>query len=121
MFAGRNSGISAQTVTSFTISAFDALWIRMSYIPAAIRGLVSHLQKLSMLCEFFVDRVSQTWKIGFAIVLYADEVRIFEHVRSVRWIMSIEYLEGDDFRTTVTKIFTGTNDNERPVPHRYYI
>ena len=41
--------MSAQTVTSFPISAFDALWIRMSYTPLAIPGPLNHHQKPKLL------------------------------------------------------------------------
>lgn len=43
IFVGPKAGTNARTVTAFTISAFDVLWIRIFYTPAAIPGPVDHL------------------------------------------------------------------------------
>lgn len=41
---GGKNGTSAQPVTNFSISAFDVLWTRISYTPAAILGPIKFLQ-----------------------------------------------------------------------------
>ena len=41
-FVGPKVGINARTVTAFSISAFDALWIKIPYTPAGIPGPEIH-------------------------------------------------------------------------------
>ena len=57
---GGKNGTSAQPVTDFPISAFDVLWTRISYTPAAILGPIKFLQKSNGLNRALLHATGRT-------------------------------------------------------------